>query len=157
MTEFTRPDRPPDWADTYHGPMRDPSLTARQAFFRGLETPPAWLSAAMGLRRLVVAPFGLRGPPEGTGHFLGRLPVVADRPDHYECGLPDRHLTFTIATRVRGDIVGFTTAIWFNRTIGRVYLQLIMPGHILAARQLAGQMAHPLTRSLGEFPEGPQA
>ena len=68
--------------------------------------------------------------------------------------MPDRHLTFTIATRIRDGVIGVTTAIWFNNRLGRIYLRVVLPGHILATRQIAAQIAHPLTRRLGEFTQG---
>ena len=147
----------PDWADTVSGPLRAPGLSAREAFMFALERPPLWLGAAMVVRNIAVAPFGLKTGMKGKGHFLARMPVVADLPDHFETGMADRHLTFTIATRLSGGAVGVTTAIWFNSWLGRVYLGLVMPGHILATRQIAGRIAHPLTRHLGEFSEGLKA
>ena len=154
---FQRPPAAPDWADTVTGPMRRPGMTAREAFLFALERPPLWLRVAMVLRNIAVAPFRLKTGLKGKGHFLARMPVVADKPEHFETGMADRHLTFTIATLIRGDMVGVTTAIWFNSWLGRVYLRLVMPGHILATRQIAGRIAHPLTRHLGEFSEGLKA
>ncbi|GFE66287.1 DUF2867 domain-containing protein [Litoreibacter roseus] len=145
-----RPDRAPDWADTVSGPMRDPSLSAKATFLRALENPPLWLGAAMAVRNIAVAPFGLQRELPGAGHFLERMPVVIDTPEHYETGLEDKHLTFTIATRIVQPVVHVTTAIWFNSLLGRVYLTAVMPGHILATRQIAGRVAGPLTRSMGE-------
>ena len=154
---FQRPTRAPDWADTVAGPQSDPNLTARAAFTEALAQPPKWLGAAMALRNLVVAPFGLKRAIEGEGPFLGRMPVVADTPDHFETGIDDRHLTFTLAVRRGNGRLGVTTAIWFNSWIGRVYLRVVMPGHILATRHMAGRVAGPLVRTHGEFLERSEA
>ena len=145
--------RAPDWADTIVGPMRDPGLTARQAFMHALDHTPLWLKAAMAVRNLVVAPFGLTRRLEGKGHFLTRMPVVADTPDHFETGMPDRHLTFTLSTHRLRDHIGVTTNVWFNSWLGRIYLRLVMPGHILATRQIAARVADPISRHHGAFSE----
>lgn len=152
--KFLRPDGAPDWADTVFGPAQLPGMGARALFDEALKRPPLWLGAAMILRNLLVAPFGLRGKLEGQGHFLTRLPVVTERPDHFETGMRDRHLTFTLSVRLRSDEVFVTTSIWFNAPLGKIYLAVIKPGHILATRQIASRIAGPLTRVLGDPLEG---
>lgn len=154
---FARPSRAPDWADTVAGPLRQPEMPARALFHAALSRPPLWLGAAMVLRNILVAPLRLRRGLPGGGHFLERLPVIADGPGHFETGLPDRHLTFTLAVRKRAGEVFVTTSIWFNAWTGRVYLRLIMPGHILATRQMTARVAHPLRRMNGDPFEGETA
>ena len=149
---FVRPARAPDWADTVSGTLRDPGRTAREVFFEALEETPLWLSAAMVVRTLVAMPLGLRTGLRGKGHFLTRMPVVADTLDHFETGLEDRHLTFTLATRVRDTELRVTTAIWFNGRMGRIYLTAVMPGHLLATRQIVNRVATQVFRKGGEYP-----
>ncbi|MEM7438788.1 MAG: DUF2867 domain-containing protein [Pseudomonadota bacterium] len=150
---FVRPDRQPDWADTIGGPLIDPGMTAKEAFLHALGAWPAWLRAALVVRNMVVAPFGLKTELEGDGHLLTRMPVVTEKPEHYETGIADRHLSFTIAVHVQNASVYMTTAIWYNNWLGRVYLRVVMPGHILAVRHAAGRVAHPISRRSGEFNE----
>ena len=119
-----------------------------------LDHVPLWLKVAMLLRNIVVAPFGLRTSLSGKGHFLTRMPIVADTPTHFETGMIDKHLTFTIAVRKQGNRIGVTTAVWFNSLLGKFYLRAVMPGHILATRQIAGRIANPLSRHRGEYLEG---
>lgn len=147
---FARPSAAPDWADTVEGLVRFPELTARALFHKALEHPPIWLGAAMILRNMLVLPFRLNRRLPGDGHFLERMPIVVDEPDHFETEIEDRHLTFTLTVRLRRPRVFVTTSIWFNSWIGRVYLRVVMPGHILATRQITSRIAGPVRRQAGD-------
>jgi hypothetical protein len=151
---FARPDRPPDWADTVSGLLRQSGQRAREVFHEALAQPPAWLGIAMAVRTVLMRPFGVKTSLPGQGHFLARMPVVADTDTHFETGLDDRHLTFTLATRLEERRVHVTTSIWFNSPLGRLYLFAVMPGHILATRQMVGRVATDLVRRRGEPREG---
>lgn len=135
------PDRPADWADCHTGPLARPELTARAAFERGLRAVPAWVGPAMALRNLLVRPFGLRtgvgGPPgAGPAGFLARLPVLTDRPDLFETGLTDRHLTFTLRVETAPARIALRTRIWFHSAFGRLYLRAVLTAHNAIVRRL---------------------
>ena len=153
---FARPARAPDWVDTLSGPVRGSYATAREVYFAALERTPLWMDLAMRLRTLAVKPFGLKTEIDGEGPLLTRLPVVEDTPERFETGLSDRHLDFTVATRLQAGVVDLTTRVWFNRPLGRAYLAAVMPGHILITRQLLARVAHPIARRTG-LPEGETA
>lgn len=147
---LARPERPPDWADTVSGRLRGGERRARDVFEDALSVTPAWLGAMMVVRNILVRPLGLTTSVPGDGHFLTRMPVVVDEETHYETGIEDRHLTFTLATRLRGATVHLTTAIWFHGLAGRLYLAAVLPGHILAVRQIVDRVAENPVRRHGE-------
>ena len=101
----------------------------------------------MALRNLLVAPFGLitgvgRWQDGGAG-FLARLPVRHDRPDLFETGLTDRHLTFTIRVETQPGRVAVRTLIWFHSVLGRVYLRAVLPAHKAILRRMVARLGVP--------------
>lgn len=138
------PERPNDWADCHSGSVAPQDLPARAAFMRSLKAAPGWMKPALAVRNMIVAPFGLTtepdGPkgdsPDGPAAFLGQMPVLVDRPDLYETGLTDRHLTFTIQVRMAGGQAHISTRIWFHHWLGRVYLMAVLPAHKLILERM---------------------
>ncbi len=151
MADFKRPDSDPDWSDTVYGPLRFEGKTSRELFMMGLDNLPKWFQAALKIRNLVVAPFGLKTEFEGTGHFLARLPVLKDTEHVFETGIDDKHLTFTLCLKQQEGIASMKTNIWFNSLLGKFYLTIIKPGHILAVKNLCRTIAHPVNRAVGEW------
>ncbi len=133
MSRLERPLRSPDWSDTHHAPVRDDLVTARAAYEVALGTMPGWVRGAMAVRNGIVGLFGLVAPTMGRGML--DLPVVHERPESYELGLVDRHLTFTLETERGADAVSLTTRIWFNNWTGRLYLAVVVIPHKIIVRQ----------------------
>ncbi len=137
---LTIPDRAPDWQDCHAGALVPPETTARDAFVRALDNAPGWVGAAMWLRNLMGRPFGITPATlDDRADFLNRMPVVTDQPDHFETGLTDRHLTFTLSVDTQPGHVAATTRIWFHNLVGRLYLRAVLPVHRhLMRRMLRG-------------------
>jgi len=127
--EMNRPDRPADWSDCHHGPVRRDITSAREAFEQGFINLPRWVGLALNLRNRIVGLFGLTTESPDGQEMMLNLPVICETPNRYEVGLPDRHLTFIITADLTGRHLKMTTSIWFNHWAGRLYLALVLIPH----------------------------
>lgn len=150
---FNRPGTQPDWCETFYGKSQVTEKTSQELFQQTLNNSPKWFTWALTLRNLVVKPLGLKTEFEGQGHLLTRLPVINNEPDVFETGIDDKHLTFTIELNQDDRNVYLTTNIWFNSFLGKVYLAMILPFHLLIVKQMISQVARPVSRINGSFDE----
>ncbi len=138
MTTFP-PDRAPDWQDRHEGMVAADITTARQAYEQSFRSLPPWVGWALNLRNRLVSIFGLKTTAEGGTELMLGLPIISERPDSYEIGLEDRHLTFTLLTEKTEGKASVTTRIWFNHWAGRLYLAVVLiPHKIIVKRALGG-------------------
>ncbi|MGX9356360.1 DUF2867 domain-containing protein [Roseobacteraceae bacterium S113] len=128
-----RPARSPDWQDHHDGPVRAEITSARMAFELGFASLPGWVDRALALRDRLVSPLGLTTVTDGA-LSMTTLPVLEDTPEHYEVGLEDKHLTFTLHTSLAPNRARVTTNIWFNHWIGRAYLTAVLIPHKIILR-----------------------
>jgi hypothetical protein len=135
------PSRAPNWQDCHSGPRRTDLGMARDAYVEGMAVMPKWAQIALAARNRIVGLFGLRTGSDGGGDLMTSLPVLTETPDLYVCGLTDRHLTFTLATRLEGDELSVTTSIWFNHWTGRLYLGVVLIPHKLIVKQMIRRLA----------------
>lgn len=101
---------------------------------------------AMGLRNLIVGPFGLatqsaRGSSSQGAGFLDSLSVAHEDDRRFVTGLTDRHLTFTLTTTTTPGQVTVETHIWFENLFGRIYLMAVWPAHHLILRAMLRKLA----------------
>lgn len=95
---------------------------------------PGWARVLVRLRRVLTAPFGLSQDGPDHPDKIGPFPVALDTPDELIAGFDDRHLNFRISVlRHEGQMMLATWARPHNIG-GRLYLALILPFHILIAR-----------------------
>ncbi|MDU8929242.1 DUF2867 domain-containing protein [Alisedimentitalea sp. MJ-SS2] len=143
------PDRAPDWQDCHSGPVSPPRHPARAVFRRALAQAPRWMGPAMALRNMALRPFGLHtktpDPLTSPGGFLDAMPVVDDSDTRFETGLSDRHLTFTLTAQSDGQDIHLTTRIWFNHWLGRVYLLVVWPAHVILIRTMLRRISPKVT------------
>jgi len=137
--ELVIPPRAPDWHDRHSGPVRVDISTARAAYEAGLAKMPGWAEHALAMRNRIVSVFGLQGG-EGDG-LMTQLPVRSETAEAYECGLTDKHLTFTILTELKAGKVSMTTSIWFNHWAGRAYLAAVLIPHKIIVKQCINRLA----------------
>ncbi len=117
------PDRDPDWQDCHAGPLVPPDTAASDAFLRAVDHAPGWVMLAIRLRNALGRPFGITPATlADRADFLARMPVLADQDDHFETGLTDSHLTFTLSVETKPGRVAARTRIWFYNRVGRIYL-----------------------------------
>ena len=133
------PPRAPDWHDRHSGPVRANIGAARAAYEEGITRMPRWAEHALALRNRIVSVFGLQGG-EGDG-LMTHLPVRSETPEAYECGLTDKHLTFTVLTELKAGRVSMTTSIWFNHWAGRAYLAVVLVPHKIIVKQCINRLA----------------
>lgn len=133
------PPRAPDWHDRHSGPVRADIGAAWAAYEEGITRMPRWAEHALAMRNRMVSVFGLQGG-EGEG-LMTQLPVRSETHDAYECGLTDKHLTFTILTELKAGRVSMTTSIWFNHWAGRAYLAAVLIPHKIIVKQCINRLA----------------
>lgn len=75
--------------------------------------------------------------------FLDDLPVLEDSENCFETGLTDRHLTFALRTQCGGGQVQISTRVWFHNLLGRAYLAVVLPAHVLLQRHTMRALARP--------------
>lgn len=139
--ELVIPPRAPDWRDRHSGPIRADIGAARAAYEEGLARMPGWAGAALAARNKVVSVFGLQTGGGVEGDLMAALPVRSETPETYECGLTDKHLTFTILTELKAGRVSMTTSIWFNHWAGRAYLAAVLIPHKIIVKQCINRLA----------------
>ncbi|MGB0506585.1 MAG: DUF2867 domain-containing protein [Pikeienuella sp.] len=135
------PPREPDWQDCHSGPRRPELGMARDAYAEGMAVMPGWAQFALAARNRIVGLFGLRTGSDQGGDLMTSLPVLTDTTELYECGLTDKHLTFTLSTRLEGGRISITTSIWFNHWSGRLYLAVVLIPHKLIVKQTIRRLA----------------
>lgn len=134
------PSRPCDWSDRHTGVVSTEITSARQAFETSFARLPKAVDWALRLRDAVVGRLGLARVTDGS-LSMTTLPVLTERPDCYEVGLEDKHLTFTLQTDLAQREIAVTTRIWFNHWTGRLYLAAVLLPHKLIVRRAIRSLA----------------
>lgn len=95
---------------------------------------PRWARFLVAIRRLVTTPFGLSndGPP--AADRVGIFPVESETDRELIAGFNDRHLNFRVSVMSDEGRVFLATWVHPHNFGGRFYLKVIMPFHILIAR-----------------------
>jgi len=104
---------------------------------------PAWAEALMALRNKLVAPLGLKtetdvpqGDTDGTV-----FETTYESEAELNFGTDDSHLDFRISVRREGEMIHMGTWVHRNNWIGRIYLAVVMPFHILIVRSAMKRIA----------------
>ncbi len=113
---------------------------------------PAWVQWLVRLRGVLVAPFGLSRTGPDAPDRIGLFPVEQDTPEEVIAGFNDRHLDFRIAVLSRDGEVSLATWVRRHNLGGRLYLGLIMPFHVLVARDALARVAGPRRAGTGSSP-----
>lgn len=121
--------RADDFVDCYAKSSNRPLEEAAARAFKF----PAWVSALMRLRNLLVAPFGLNTEITAPNR-VGIFPLVTRSETELILGLDDSHLDFRISVLRQDGKLYFATWVRTKNRFGRFYLRLIMPFHILIVR-----------------------
>ncbi|TLP67870.1 DUF2867 domain-containing protein [Parasedimentitalea maritima] len=119
-------------------------LSVDQAAARAMEFP-GWAKGLLRLRNILVAPLGLRSEfPEGEK--IGPFPIDQRTENEIILGLDDSHLNFRISILKDGTQAYCATWVHRNNWLGRAYLALIMPFHVLIVRNAVSQIWRPDTK-----------
>ena len=115
----------------------DTNLNAREVALRAFSRMPKWVDGLMGLRNIIVAPFGLVrgkiGLKEGY-EIVGIFPVIEEKEERILLGLDDKHLDFRILIEIYAGeaskkFARTTTWVKTHNLFGRTYLFSIKPFH----------------------------
>ncbi len=132
LQTFIRPD---DFLDCYRC---ETSIGVEQATKRAMAFP-VWVNWLMKLRNIAVMPFGLR-TDLGKGEIIGVFPVVMRNDTEIILGFDDKHLDFRISILTDGRHAYGATWVRRHNRLGRIYLAVIMPFHILIMRGAIGRI-----------------
>ncbi len=148
--------RPGDFLDCYSveiGSVQAPIEEIAQRIFIGL---PAWVNALLALRDLGVSLFGLKTtaalprdttirPVIEVGDRINFFRVRSLAEDEIILGEDDRHLDFKIAVRRDGGSrVSLATWVQTHNRLGRAYLRLILPFHVMIVNARLAALARQL-------------
>lgn len=132
------------WADVGPGDFIDGYAVAsplgpRAAAAIGLSLP-GWAKTLLGLRNALVRPLGLKADSSDTGQGA-IFPVQFEDTQELILGTDDRHLNFRICLRQEDGLVHMGTWVHCHNPMGRAYLALVMPFHVLIVRNAMRRIA----------------
>ncbi len=102
---------------------------------------PGWAQFLLLVRRIVTAPFGLDNDGPDAADRVGIFPVESETDRELIAGFDDKHLEFRVCVHTAGDRVHLATWVNPHNLGGRIYLRLILPFHILIARDALSRVA----------------
>lgn len=117
-----------------------------------LAQPPRWMRALLALRDALVKPFGLKTTAAMREHLarsgvahVDIFRLLSATPQEAVFGERDSHLDFKLSVLIR-PVEGSsspprreavaTTVVHCHNWLGRAYLAVILPGHVLVVRSL---------------------
>jgi len=109
------------------------SLSPRSAA-QIVTTFPGWTRGLLAIRRILTTPFGLSNDGPDTPDKLGPFPVESESESELIVGFNDKHLDFRVAVLSNDGKVYLSTWVRPHHVGGRLYLNAIMPFHILISR-----------------------
>lgn len=136
-----------DWADCFEVTVPR-SVTAGEAARQAFSQMPAWASALMAVRDVLMRPFRLKGahdPALRRANRMGFFPVVSETDSEMVLGFDDRHLDFRIFVEARPMAAGATrvrmaTLVLRHNRLGRLYITAITPFHKLIVASVMGRI-----------------
>lgn len=137
-----------DFADAWQITGPGNAFDAEQIAGRLNQTMPGWAKFLLGLRNLLVAPFGLKtGRGEVARETL--FPVVETSPERVVLGLDDRHLDFRLVVDVATDkttgrVAIATTYVRTHNAAGRLYLAFVKPFHRIIVPAMLRRATRPV-------------
>lgn len=95
---------------------------------------PGWAKFLLEIRRLITSPFGLSQDGPDASDKLGAFPVESENEQELIAGFDDKHLEFRISVLSINGQIYLATWVQPHNIGGRIYLDAILPFHILIAR-----------------------
>lgn len=102
---------------------------------------PGWARFLLRVRRLVTIPFGLAQSGPADADLVGPFPVERETPTELVAGFNDKHLDFRVSVMSTDGRVTLATWVRRHNLGGRFYLRLIMPFHVMIARNALSRVA----------------
>ncbi|MEP5729241.1 MAG: DUF2867 domain-containing protein [Sulfitobacter sp.] len=128
---------PKDFVDTYSVPAETTPRRAAEI----ITAFPGWAQNLMRIRGMLTAPFGLSNEGPSASDKVGIFPVEQETEDELIAGFDDKHLNFRVSVLVQDGRVMLSTWVHPHNIGGRLYLALILPFHILIARDALRRVA----------------
>ncbi|RVM18399.1 DUF2867 domain-containing protein [Sinorhizobium meliloti] len=143
------------------GIPRDPEIVARTI----LAHPAWWVRSLLAMRDMTVARIGLKTTRDlqrnaRANESIAFFPILSRSESELVLGVDDRHLDFKIsillgASRNESDFeVAVTTVVRCHNTLGRAYLSLIRPFHVLVVRSNLNRAASIASRQVPRSARG---
>jgi hypothetical protein len=126
-----------DFIDGYAVPS---DLSPKEAATIGLSMPK-WADALLALRNRLVKPLGLKTETSNTGPSA-IFPIHFENDAEIILGTDDTHLNFRISILREAGKIHMATWVHRNNTLGRAYLAIVMPFHILIVRDAMRRIAN---------------
>ena len=95
---------------------------------------PDWARFLVNIRNAVVSKFGLLEDVPGVSDKVGFFPVECETDQELIAGFNDKHLDFRISVLSKDGRVFLSTWVHPHNIGGRIYLNTILPFHILIVR-----------------------
>ena len=115
-------------------------LSPQEAASIGLSMPK-WADALLALRNKIVAPLGLKTKLDAD-QSDAIFPVHFENDAEIILGTDDTHLNFRIAILSQAGKIHMATWVHRNNRLGRAYLAIVMPFHILIVRDALRRIAN---------------
>ncbi|WNJ96668.1 DUF2867 domain-containing protein [Vibrio ruber] len=119
-----------DFIDCY---CVESTLSPRQAADIITNFPP-WARFLISIRNCLTMPFGLSSHGPEAKDKVGFFPVESENNTELIAGFDDKHLNFRIAVVSHQGLVYLATWVHPNNIAGSLYLNAILPFHVLIAR-----------------------
>ncbi len=126
-----------DFIDCFSVPSTVPARKAAEI----ITDFPVWAKILVALRGIAMAPFGVLAHGPDASDKLGEFPVELETDHEVIAGFNDKHLDFRVSVRSEAGQVSLATWVRRHNLLGRVYLTLILPFHILIARNALARVA----------------
>lgn len=104
-------------------------------------TMPGWAEALLKLRNVLVKPLGLKTEVDDRDAGDAIFPITYESDNELLMGTNDRHLDFRIAMMQHEGRVYMSTWVHPHNMLGRAYLQVVMPFHVLICRSSIKRVA----------------
>jgi hypothetical protein len=105
--------------------------------------PPPWFTILLAIRDRVVTLFGVKASHALVAdEHIAFFPVLSRSPDEIIIGVDDSHLDFrgSVLLRRPERMLVLTTAVRCHNLLGRAYLAVILPFHVLVAKSLLSRL-----------------
>ena len=149
--------KPGDFLDCYSVAISPPDRPLEEILQYALIAMPGWARTLLHLRDRCVRVFGIKTTQElpqdnnfrktlAVGGHVGFMQIRSMSDSEIILGEDDSHLDFRVALRRepgKGGVVSLATLVHRHNLIGRMYLFLILPFHILIVKsRLAAAARH---------------
>lgn len=155
-----------DFLDSQVAPLPDDSLSAADLAVMSFFAMPRWVMVLLGLRDVLMRPFGLKtgksekySPPSRedlvSGRYGGVFGIDSVSEEEVTFGTDDKHLDFRVSvlkTRSPRNCVALSTWVHPHNIWGRLYLMAVYPFHKLIVWRMLANLKDKARGKAGTLP-----